>query len=200
VEHNPIIFHPTEIQPADDRLYFFDANVWLQLLRPYNVRPDMRPYVELWRKLRATGRQCIVANAVVVSEVFNRFLRIRFDEWKRSPEAAAILKGASADYKRDFRPSVAHKDSVDLFLGNWQDIAYYVTYLETEVESSIVPEMLKSYRTQTDFNDRYYTEFCKAHNLRLVSHDGDFYVGGLEVVTANQSIIDKYREMNRKKR
>lgn len=196
MKHHPHIVHPDEVQPADDdRLYFFDANVWLLLLRPYHVNTEMRPYVNLWRRLLATGQQCVVGNAVVVSEVFNRFLRIHFDQWKKSAEAAHLLQGATADYKRHFRPSQGHKDAEELFRATWQDYEPSVIYLETEVESKIVPELLKSHQQETDFNDRYYSAFCKAHCLRLVSHDGDFFVGGVEVITANNKLITKYKEM-----
>ena len=206
-EHLPLIFHPDEVQPAPSRLYFFDANVWLQLLRPYKVRPDMSPYVKLWRQLKGAGMPCIVANAVLVSEVFNRYLRLRFDVWKTLPATITALQqtgrwssGDKIDYKTHFRPSQTYKDYLELLLADWNDIAYLVTYLPTEVESSIVPEMLRSYSKRADFNDRYYIEFCKAHKLWLVSHDGDFYTGGLTVVTANRDILGKYAEMKKNKK
>lgn len=206
-DHLPVIYHPKDVQPAPSRLYFFDANVWLQLLSPFKVRPDMQPYVDLWRKLKEAGTPCVVANAVLVSEIFNRYLRLRFEVWKSAPATITELQktglwsnGDKIDYKRHFRPSQACNDYLKLLLATWDETAYLVTYKATEVESTIVPAMLKKYGKQSDFNDRYYIEFCKAYDLWLVSHDGDFYTGGLKVVTANNDILNKYAEMKSKKK
>lgn len=204
--HLPKIFHPDTIQPAPNRLYFFDANVWLELFSPVLSRRDfMRPYVALWQRLQTHGQPCVVANAVVVSEVVNRFLRLRFDIWRDAPQTAIDLKaagelsaGGRIDYKRHFRGTQVYKDALDLFLGAWDEISWLVTFQEKEVESLILPAMLRKYGKQTDFNDKFYVEFCRAHGLWLVTHDGDFYAGGINVVTANNDTIAQYEAMKRR--
>lgn len=167
----------------------------------------MRPYVALWQRLREYGQPCVVANAVVVSEVVNRFLRLRFDVWRNSPQTATDLRangelsaGERIDYKKHFRGTPIYKATLDLFLAAWDEISWYIVYKENEVESSIVPAMLRKYGKQTDFNDKFYVEFCKAHELWLVTHDGDFYAGGITVITANENILEQYEEMKRRQR
>ncbi|UYZ64921.1 hypothetical protein [Hymenobacter weizhouensis] len=204
----PRIYHPDTVQPAPSRLYFFDANVWLEVISPpLSRRTFMRPYMALWRRLQEAGQPCIVANAVLVSEIMNRFLRLRFDVWREAPGTLTALQASGdltgnqrIDFKRHFRGSEPYKDALNQFLAAWDEVSYFVTYLQAEVESSIVPAMLLNYGKQSDFNDKYYAEFCKAHGLWLVSHDGDFYVGGLNVVTANEESLAKYEEMKRRQR
>ena len=168
----------------------------------------MCPYVNLWRRLRAAaGTPCVVVNTLVVSEVMNRYLRIRYEAWadelatRLALQNARKIRGdARIEYKRHFRPSEKFKEYVQLFLADWEDIAPHVRYQEQEVESSILPAMLKKYGSQTDFNDKYYVAFCRAHGLWLVSHDGDLYTGGLNVVTANEKVLKKYEDMKRRQR
>lgn len=40
-----------------------------------------------------------------------------------------------------------------------------------------------------DFNDQVLAELCKSRNLTLVTHDGDFKDLGLNLLTANQSLL-----------
>lgn len=204
----PKIFHPNDIQPAPSRLYFFDANVWLEIFRPVlSRRTSMQPYMALWRRIQEAGMPCVVANAVLVSEIVNRILRLRFDLWRSAPDTEVELRTTGKltdtekiDYKRHFRGTPAYTDALNQFLAAWDEIAYFVVYKEAEVDSAIVPAMLQNYGKQSDFNDKYYVQFCKAHGLWLVSHDGDFYIGGLTVVTANTTILEQYEEMKRRQR
>jgi len=66
-------------------------------------------------------------------------------------------------------------------------------------DSEIIPQLLDKYSADGDFNDQYYKMLCERAELILVTHDGDFYVGGIEVVTANQKTLRKYEDMKRKK-
>lgn len=197
-----VVIHPdeVEIQPDASRLYFFDANVWLEVL---SFSPNLNdPYLKLWRRLSERGIPCVVVNPVLVSEVFNAFLRIRYKRWARLPDTEATLlregkrlKGDLIDYKKHYRPTQEHQELVEYLLGEFSAYdSYLLTYPEPDrdLDRVVLPRMLANLKSDADFNDRYYTEFCRERNLIMVTHDGDFFVSGLEVVTANPALLAQY--------
>jgi predicted nucleic acid-binding protein len=204
--YKPIVIHPDTIQPDESRLYFFDANIWLQLLNRYTIAPDLRPYVDLWDRLAEKGEPFAVVNAVVLSEVVNRFLRNRFDRWAALPATIQQLRAngqlgqaARPNFKRHYRPTEECKSDTRLLLDEFYAYTYFFQYLDLPQESELLPAMLEHYSADNDFNDQYYKLLCEKHSLTLVTHDGDFFVGGIEVVTTNRRTQHLYAQMTQRR-
>lgn len=202
----PIVRHPDEIQPTESRLYFFDTNVWLEILNPFPNDNSLKPYLSLWRRLSDAGLPFVVVNSLLVSELFNTFLRTRFNRWRKLPAVADQLladglrmRGEVIDYKRHYRPTKEHQDLVTLLRDEFSAYEYLMDYPEPDhdLDRVLLPRMLVNYKSDTDFNDRYYTEFCKERQIVLVTHDSDFFIGGLEVVTANVNTLKRYAEIKK---
>jgi predicted nucleic acid-binding protein len=206
----PLIVHPDEaqIQPDASRLYFFDANIWLQLLQRQNTNKELQPYVRLWDRLSNEGLPFVVVNPVLVSEVFNTFLRIRFNRWRRLPATAEQLltsgarqHGDEIDYKRHYRPTEEYRSWLRIMLDEFSSYGYLRAEPAEprDVDQPILTQLLDGFGSDADFNDQYYVEYCRQCGLVLVTQDGDFYPRGLEVITANQKTLDTYADMQRRK-
>ena len=58
-----------------------------------------------------------------------------------------------------------------------------------DVERTDIWEMLKRIPHIADFNDYYYSRFCRNNGYSIVTDDGDFKFEGVEILTANSQLL-----------
>lgn len=177
----------TEFTASDTVL--FDANIWLFLRRPEFARSRE------WEK-RATAiytaavRDLLAANATIVldvlvlSEYLNRFCRAEM--W--------ALRRTFRNFK-EIRKS-PHFRSVGLrAAGHAKEILRIAECREHDFESKTVEGAIgRLAGGESDFNDEMLIEACRRNRWKMVTHDGDFEYGGIEVLTANRRLIERCRD------
>jgi len=163
--------------------YFFDTNIWLYIYGPIGW-PDPRSdaYSKALKEiLNSDGT--IYINCMIISEFINAFARIEFKQ--------------QTDFTRfkDFRNSLA-------FRAIAQDIAYNVRKIlkstlacDTELQAIDLPEVMDFFEQgKYDFNDLLFAQICRAKNMVFVTHDKDFSELGVEILTANEKLVNTGRK------
>ncbi|WP_026462504.1 hypothetical protein [Adhaeribacter aquaticus] len=189
------IYDIKKIKP-DNRLYFFDANVWLLIIdRPLQPQYFEQPYIDFWDSLIASQRKdekLIAVNSLLISEIFNAFLRIRFNNFKK----ALIYKGQLSnteiniyDFKRDYRKTKDCERDVKLFSSEFLAYSDYVQIFNDSAEKIDLFNFINSFSFDADFNDLFYHKFCKINNLPIVTNDGDFAFNNIEIISNNRKLL-----------
>jgi len=158
--------------PRSDENYFFDCNIWLFNFCPIgNYSKKQQEAYSYFLGSIKTNRANIFINSLVLSEFVNRYLRLDFDRWKKSPECTEI----SPDFKKNYIPSERYKLIVTSVEKAIRDILKLTEKISDDFHR--ISESLDgvySHFQHIDFNDSYYYEFCKKNNFILVSDDQDF--------------------------
>ncbi len=85
-----------------ERKYFLDANIWILILKsPLNPRSRETQYLKFFESL-LEKKISIYAHSLLLSEIFNRIMRINFDEYK-------------SDLKQDPQNRLSQKEIDNLF-------------------------------------------------------------------------------------
>ncbi|RXA20252.1 PIN domain-containing protein [Methanosarcina sp. MSH10X1] len=179
---------PVKVHPIDKydfpegKDYFFDTNIWLYIYGPIGW-PDQRSdaYSRALREIR-NSEGAIYINCMIISEFINAFSRIEFKQ--------------QTDFTRfkEFRNSLA-------FRAIAQDIAYNVRKIlkstlacDPELQAIDLPEVMDLFEQgKYDFNDLLFAQVCRAKNLVFVTHDKDFSELGVEILTANEKLMNTGR-------
>jgi predicted nucleic acid-binding protein len=198
VRRIPDIQDIKHVKPEPNRLYFFDANVWLMILEPsFDVEGNNRetPYLQFWEgitELIEHGTK-VAVNSLVLSEIYNRYLRIGFDLYVQEQMALGRIDNTQAkslNFKRDYRSTSSYRDRAEEFGDQMTGYSVFTQFMgDSGVAETALPEMLKSIHHQADFNDLYYLYFCSHYHLPIVTHDGDFYKPGPTILTANKKML-----------
>jgi len=189
------IFDIKKIKP-DTRLYFFDANVWLLIIdRPLQPQYFEQPYIDFWDSLIASQRgeeKLIAVNSLLISEIFNAFLRIRFNNFKKALVYKNQLSKESInnyEFKRDYRRTNECETDVKLFSSEFLAYSAYIQIFNDGAEKVDMFKFIKDFSYDADFNDIFYHEFCKLNNLPIVTNDGDFAFNDIEIITNNRKLL-----------
>lgn len=185
----PAEFLPLKVHSIDEydfpegKGYFFDTNIWLYIYGPIGW-PDPRSdaYSKALKEiLNSDGT--IYINCMIISEFINAFARIEFKQ--------------QTDFTRfkDFRNSLA-------FRAIAQDIAYNVRKIlkstlacDPELQAIDLPEVMDFFEQgKYDFNDLLFAQICRAKNMVFVTHDKDFSELGVEILTANEKLVNTGRK------
>jgi predicted nucleic acid-binding protein len=180
----PVTVHSIEkyVFP-EGKSYFFDTNIWLYIYGPIGW-PDQRSdaYSKALKEIMNSDGT-IYINCMIISEFINTFARIEF---KQQTEFTRF---------KEFRNSLA-------FRAIAQDIAYNVRKIlkntlacDPEMETIDLPEVMDMFaQGKYDFNDLIFAQICRAKNMVFVTHDKDFSELGVEILTANERLVDVGRE------
>lgn len=166
---------------ADERI-LIDANVWLYL-QPPAAQPAPKwaaAYSSVFaRMLRAKTRP--VVDALVLSEYLNRYVRIeydacwkatcpRFKDFRQSPDATGILRSATAEIAQILKTCLP---------------------CDTPLAGIDLPAVLGAVQSgAVDFNDGLLIENCRLNGWKLLTHDSDMTLGGIEVLTTNKKLLN----------
>ncbi|WP_324673053.1 hypothetical protein [Hymenobacter sp. GOD-10R] len=211
-------FRDIEKEKPGNRLFFFDANVWLFIINeiPHNSKdtdPDSRrlsyrqqPYIDFTKRLlnSATSsdeegnevyRKVIAMHSILLTEVFNAHLRSSFELYKKELLRAGTHTKQQIDslkYKEDYRNKTDHY--IEAFQFFQAELYGYDPFIEIITDESIDLDIIKLLGTlplAADFNDRYYSELCRRNNYILVTDDHDFSEEAVVAITGNRKLLQK---------
>jgi len=158
-----------------------DANVWLYLFQaPSNsVNSFVKDYSTAFKNIQIAKAK-IVINSLILSEYLNRYCRIEFEALHKTTYSNFKKFRQSSDYQLVGQQAATYAKAI-LKLCAREDDGFSVVNIEqimNDFETGIV-----------DFNDRLITDGCLRHNWKLVTNDGDFTEGGIEVLTTNPKLL-----------
>lgn len=166
---------------AKEDVLLLDANIWLYLFpAPSNsANFFVKNYSAAFKDIKI-AKATVVINSLVLSEYLNRYCRIEwealhkttysnFKKFRQSPDYHLVGQQA-ASYAKIILKFCARKD--DGF--SVVDIGQVMSDFETGI---------------VDFNDGLIADSCLRNGWKLVTHDGDFTDGGIEVLTTNSKLL-----------
>lgn len=158
-----------------------DANI---LLSVYGPNANKEAYTYFYSDALAEMRirnSKIFIDALVLSEFINRFAHWAFDQLP--PERKPL------EFK-SFRKSDEFKIVAQEIADDAKRIIDYAVCCDSGFGSIDMNELLNEYAMgDSDFNDQVIARLCKEKGLILVTHDGDFRSSGIDILTANPSML-----------
>jgi predicted nucleic acid-binding protein len=174
------------------RQYFFDANLWLKILKPaFDLKPRDERYLNFFERFKNHRENPkIILTALVLSEVINRYLReVTYPKFCKKK---GVTNPDKSYYKEVYRPST---EFLADYISLCEDIKAYQHFYELADDglASDVKQkdILTSPPQSLDFNDNYYYQLAKKRNYIIVTDDKDFFVEDVEVITYNTQLIEK---------
>ena len=166
---------------SSDEQVLVDTNVWLYLF-PAPTDPSNRfstQYSTAFSNLVSAQAQPVL-DPMVLSEYLNRYIRIewegnyksrypKFKDFRNSSDFPAIASAAETFAKRILSFCQIHS-----IPANELDLNHALADFST---------------AGVDFNDALLVDICKKRNLKLMTNDGDFQDGGIEVLTTNPKLL-----------
>lgn len=171
-----------------EEIVLIDTNVWLYLnpppsktTRPLSNNTRRAPFIYS-RGLKAmlSRKVRLVMDALVLGEYLNAYCRIewsaihqakypKFKDFRKSADFSVVGKGA-ATFARSMLNLCTRCD--------YPFSAIDITQILTDFEIG-----------SKDVNDGLLTETCRHNNWKLVTHDSDFTLGGIEILTGNRKLL-----------
>ena len=164
-----------------DEVILIDANIWLYLFpAPSGGNNKLtRTYSAAFKVMLSSGVRLAI-NSLILSEYLNRYCRI---EW------SALHKTTYSDFK-NFRRSSDYSSVGSQASAFASDILKYCFPCDDGFASADVKKILQCFESgEADFNDGIIVDSCRRQGWKLLTHDGDFVHGGIEVLTENQKLI-----------
>lgn len=158
-----------------------DANVWLYLLPPA-AQPApwwATAYSGVFSRLLHAKAQPVV-EALILSEYLNRYVRLEYDaswrtpypkfkDFRKSADGISVLHAAVAEIKQILKASAPHT---------------------TPLANIDIPGVLGEVQSGTvDFNDGLLIQTCRLNGWKLLTHDHDMTIGGIDVLTTNKKLL-----------
>ena len=162
-----------------------DTNVWIYLFPPpsdpkYRHAPQ---YSNAFHKL-ISANALPIFDTLILSEYINRYIRT---EWN------AVNKSYYVDYKA-FRNSKEFLPIAETAKKFTKKILSSCRIHSAPTNELDFFQALESFSTgKTDFNDAILVDICKKEGLKLMTNDGDFQDGGIEILTTNPRLLKACR-------
>ena len=176
------------IKPKDIRSQKFtdadkimlDTNVWYFLHGPQGNPADKRSQIYSRALADMIAAKCqIIVDVLVVSEFVNTYSRFEFN----------LVKQPGDDFKT-FRNSAAFKPIATDIANEVRSILSISNRVESGFSKLNDVDLLNEFTGgNSDFNDLLIADICRTNNYTLVTHDGDFKVADLSVLTANGKLL-----------
>jgi len=166
-----------------DEPLLLDTNVWLYLYPAPSNKPNWlaASYSAAMKGILTAGSH-LVMDAIILSEYLNSYCRI---EWR------ALHKAAYPQFK-PFRKSPAFTSVGQGAATFAREILKISTKHDHLFSTSNVTQVLADFETGVnDVNDGLLSETCRHHGWKLVTNDGDFTTGGIELLTSHPGLLRK---------
>lgn len=174
------------------RLYLFDTNLWLKILKPrigLSSR-DVRylQFFEDFAKNEVNPK--IALTSLILSEIINRYIRDvsyrKFCQQQKNPQPDPSY------YKLVYRISKQYQTDYQSLVDDIKAYEHCYVLVSDGVGTEISPDLILSGDiTSRDFNDNIFYHLARSRGYIIVTDDQDFFLEDVEVQTFNQQLQDK---------
>jgi len=172
---------------APDEPIFVDANVWIYFQPPtaQPPPPDKLVYGTILKNAIAAKARPLI-DLMILSEYVYRCCRIEMGAWRRmNPGAPNKYSDLHKFRKTPEFPAIAATIS-----NNAKEILRLCELQDTQIAPQELDNLLTDFPTGTfDFNDGVIVTSCRQRGWKLLTHDEEINVGGIEVLTANPRLL-----------
>lgn len=178
-------------KPQSGHRYLFDANVWLAVLEPIYSSKPFRPYVNFFNSII---NETVVKDAVIVvpglllSELLNRLINdIHYKEYCLS-DVPLPHENKHAHFKK-YRRSKQYKVDIEIACSSIRDYHRKIEFVSDNLEQYSCKDLIKNIPTHLDINDYMYSKMALEQGFVIVTHDGDFQVEDVTVITSHPDLL-----------
>lgn len=171
---------------ASDEL-FFDTNIWMLFLGPKGGNEKrIAAYSGAYQRILSANCR-IYTDVLVVSEFINTYARIMWGFAKKR-------EGFRGEFKR-FRESAEFTPVAKRISASVQEMLKKCRRIDSGFQDlNHIDCLLEQYaQGSADFNDMILLEICKKKGYILVTDDRDFRLDGIQVLTANRTLLGSGR-------
>lgn len=173
---------------ASDK-FLFDANIWLYLYCPIgNYKKETIKKYDGFLKKAIRSKSSIFISALILSEIFNTWLRLEFKILKKNYPIKY------RDFKNDFRNTRKYKGSVSIIKTVIMSQIMKIAERIDDKFSNISLDELFTKIENSDFNDNYFLTMANLEGFKIVTDDSDFaFSRGIPVpiITANRRMLKR---------
>ncbi|MDR3059538.1 MAG: PIN domain-containing protein [Prevotella sp.] len=168
-----------DIPKIDNQSLFFDANVLLYLFfTTASALHWQRVYSNIFRKLLNSGKNRLVIDSIITSEVINRALR---EEHK-----LYIAKNGDISFK-SYRNSQDGKNTLKQIYDIFDQIILPRFFIDGKIyDKKEIETLLKV--DNLDFNDKLICKLCEEKKYILITNDKDFISSNIDILSANPDL------------
>lgn len=189
------------LSPEKGKKYFFDANVWFFYFNTLKPRSRQKKYIRFLEEIlefNDSPKPKIVISNMLISEVINRSLRsIEMPKYAKSLGLASN-KIPRDFYKKTYRVSDKFCFDYEKHCNNFRNLIPYFEFSKDCSDVLRPKEILNTSILNLDFNDQLFFQFAKKYGYIVVTDDGDFWVKNVKIITANNKLLSKQREIEKK--
>jgi hypothetical protein len=176
--------------------YFFDANLWLKILKPpFHLTNKDKKYLDFFEKFSNSPHKPVIAiTALLLSEVMNRYLRdVTYSQFcKKSGQQ----NPPKSYYKEVYRGSPQFQND---YISLCEDIKTFQKMYKlfpdgfgTDIRQK---DILTSPPVSLDFNDHYYYKMALKNDFTIVTDDKDFFLADVEILTYNNQLLERAKNV-----
>ena len=188
-----------DLDPQSYPVYFFDANIWIALIKYNNLNKKEKgfdEYINLFeaivqlnnisdpkieKKIKCKPR--IAITSMLLSEIINAYLR--------RVAMPAFLNGSSGDFKKDYRENIYsdYDKQLKIIISDILSYSFTFVYVDDAFSSIDHNSFLNSLNRNLDFNDLYYLNLMELKSIAIVTHDKDFNTHNVSILTSNYRLL-----------
>lgn len=173
--------------------FLLDANIWIYLFPPAaKPTPNFaKPYSGVLKRLVAAKTELVI-EALVLSEYMNRYWRVELSAWQRSnPGLVNQFADRNGNFDdKKFRLSPYFKPIGNAAVSEAKQILKLCGRRDTPLELTRIDDILAEFEAgNIDFNDGVLADTCRLRGWKMITHDRDMTVGGIDVITTNPNLL-----------
>lgn len=196
-------FKLTNILPESHQFYFFDANIWIAILKNNqydNAEKYYQPYIDFFESIvnlntitdtkilkKVKNVPKIVFTSMLLSEIINAYLR------NVAMPAFLRCKPGEGNFKKDYRENV-YSDfdkQIKILVSDIQQFSFLFHIVDDSFSKIGIGNSLNLLDRKIDFNDLYYSLLMKELSIPIVTHDKDFKFDSITIITTNSILLQK---------
>lgn len=189
--------------PRPNKNYLFDTNVWMIILGKNIYKGNQEKYVTFFEKFKNSIPKPpprIILLSLILSEIINSCLgiaRIKYADREGIPKEKQ--KEFFKNKRSGYRTTDDYKKQYRLICDDMKSYNTFYEIVNDEFNHLNLQSFLKNPPIKLDFNDYYYYRLAKKKGYTIVTHDGDFFVEDVEIITANQTLLSRIEVFHYKK-
>ena len=161
-----------------------DTNVWIYVHSEFPARqpdPFIRAYSDGIKSMQAAQAE-LITNVTILSEYLNRFCNLQWN---------SQYKCKYPKYKK-FRNSNDFAAVAQTAIKSTRQILRLCTWSEDIIGAKAIDSVLTNFVSgNADLSDLLLIELCRENGWKIVTNDGDFRYGSVEIITANRSLLEE---------
>ena len=191
----------SSISPSQYPVYFFDANVWIFILK-YNqtttIEKNLQPYIDFFEaiiNLNSFTDPKIVKKIGVVPKIAitNMLLSEIINAYLRNVAMPSFLccKPGEKNFKKDYRDFI-HSDydkQLKLIVSDIEAYSQFFNFYDDDFSSMNPIDFIKNLDRSTDYNDMYYADQMRNLGIPIVTHDSDFVIEDIEIISNHTELL-----------